>query len=360
MRDYAVPMVPGPTTVPKAVLDRYQFDFGSADLEEEYFSLYASVERQLGEILATRNRLAIMTGEGMVALWGALNSSLRPGDRVLSVATGVFGRGIGDMARSVGAAVETVDFADDEAADPSIVEAAIERFGPKMVTMVHCETPSGTLNPVGAVGDLIARHGVPLFYVDAVSSAAGCPVLTDQWNIDLCLVGSQKCLSIPPSMSVVSVSERAWEVIADVGYQGYDALLPWRTALADRYFPYTPYWHGLAMLDESCQRILSEGLPNVFARHRRVAERCRAGVRALGLELFPKEESFCAPTVTAVKVPEGKDWTRMNSDLRRRGVVIGGNWGTLANKVFRIGHMGTQADDELLGKTLAALSEVLG
>ena len=360
MRSYPVPMLPGPTTVPAAVLARSGFDYGSADLEDEYFALYASVERQLGEILATRNRLAIMTGEGMVALWGALNSCIRPGDRVLAVASGVFGRGIGEMARSRGAVVETVDFADDEIADPAKVESAIVRFRPKMVTVVHCETPSGTLNPVGAIGEIVARHDVPLYYVDAVSSAAGCPVLTDDWRIDLLLVGSQKCLAVPPSLAVVGVSERAWEVVAEVGYEGYDALLPWRNALAERYFPYTPYWHGLAMLDEACRRILVEGLPDVFARHARVAERCRAGVRALGLELFPRRAAFSSPTVTAVKVPADRAWPEIDRELRRRGVVLGGNWGPLADKVFRIGHMGTQADDELLNKTLAALSEVLG
>lgn len=102
---------------------------------------------------------------------------------------GLFGYGIGDMARALDAEVEAVGF--DYDADPAKVEEAIVRFRPKMVTMVHCETPAGTLNPVGGVGQLVAKHDVPLFYVDAVSSAAGAPLQTDEWHVDLCLVGTQ-------------------------------------------------------------------------------------------------------------------------------------------------------------------------
>jgi aspartate aminotransferase-like enzyme len=352
-------MVPGPTAVRPEALRAGQVDFGSGDLEEEYFALYGRVEAQLGRILLTQNQMAIMTGEGMVALWGALKSCLRPGDRVLAVATGMFGSGMGDMARAVGAEVEVLPFDYDVIAEPTAVEMAISRFRPKMVTMVHCETPSGTLNPIGAVGEIVARHGVPLFYVDAVSSAAGAELRTDEWHIDLCLVGSQKCLSMPPSLAVVGVSPRAWDVVADVGYQGYDALLPWRTALQDRYFPYTPYWQGLAELEVACREILDEGLDTALARHQRVAERCRRGVRDLGLELYPRKEEFCAPTVTAVKAPASIGWKELDRRLRQRGVVVGGNYGPLADKVFRLGHMGTQADEALVDEALAALAEAL-
>jgi len=288
MRTYRVPMVPGPTSVLPDVLTAYQVDYGSADLEDEFFALYDRVQDQLRSILRTQSQIAIMTGEGMVALWGALKSCLRPGDRVVAVATGIFGYGIGDMARSVGAEVEVVGFPYDSIANPGEVEAAIARFRPKMVTMVHCETPSGTLNPVGSVGQLVAKYDVPLFYVDAVSSAAGAELRTDDWHIDLCLVGSQKCLSAPPHLAILAVSPRTWDVVEEIGYQGYDALLPWRDALQSRYFPYTPYWHGLAALEVACRAILDEGLETVLERHQRVAALCRRGLRELGLTLYPQ------------------------------------------------------------------------
>ena len=359
MRTYRVPMVPGPTAVPADVLSAYAFDYGSSDIEPEFFDLYGETQSALQAILRTRNQVAIMSGEGMVALWGALKSCLRPGDKVLAVATGLFGFGVGDMARSLGAEVETVGFPYEGVAEAGPVEAAIVRFRPKMVTMIHCETPSGTLNPVGAVGELVAEHGVPLFYVDAVSSMGGAQLRTDDWHIDLCLGGSQKCFSTPPGVAMVAVSERAWGAIADVGYQGYDALLPWREALASRYFPYTPYWHGIAALEVSCRRILAEGLESVIARHERVAAMCRSGVQSLGLQLFPQHEAYSAPTVTAVNVPEGLTWEELDRRLRRRGVAVGGNYGPLAGKVFRLGHMGTQADERLIAETIAALGEAL-
>ena len=360
MISYRVPMVPGPTWVPPEVRAAYQVDYGSSDLEEEFFDLYGRVEAQLGQILRTRSRIAIMTGEGMVALWAGLKSCLRPGDRVLAVATGLFGYGIGDMARSVGAHVEVVGFDYDSVADPAVVEEAIVRFRPKMVTMVHCETPSGTLNPVGEVGELVARHGVPLFYVDAVSSAVGSELRTDDWKIDLCLVGSQKCLSCPSDLAILAVSDRAWKTIAEVDYSGYDALLPFRKALEERYFPYTPHWHGIAALEVACRMVLEEGLDATIARHARVAEACRKGVRDLGLELYPRTEEYCSPTVTAVRVPERIGWKELDRRLRERGVGVGGSYGPLAGKVFRLGHMGSQARDELVAQTLEALREAVG
>ncbi|MCL4465363.1 MAG: alanine--glyoxylate aminotransferase family protein [Chloroflexi bacterium] len=359
MRTYRVPMVPGPTAVPPAVLAAYQADYGSADLEDEYFDLYAQTEGQLQLILQTRNQCAIMTGEGMLALWGAVKSCLKAGDRVLAVSTGLFGSGIGDLARSIGAQVESVDFPWNAVADPDQVEAAIKRVRPKMVTMVHCETSSGTLNPVGAVGALVAKHDVPLFYVDGVSSAAGTELLIDGWHIDLGLIGTQKCLSSPPDLAIVTVSERAWRAVDEVGYQGYDALAPWKTALSDRYFPYTPYWQGLAALSQACQLILAEGLAAVFARHAQAAQACRQGLAELGLELYSGQETYSSPTVTAVQVPGQLGWAELDKRLRRRGVAVGGNYGQLAGKVFRLGHMGSQARVDLVQEALEALREAL-
>jgi len=209
METYAIPLVPGPTTAPQAVREAYLTDYGSADLEPEYAGLYTRLQIRLQQIFGTGNQLAIMTGEGMLALWGALKSCLRPGERVLAVSTGVFGAGAGDMARQIGAEVETVHFAFNATADPGRVEEAIRSFRPKLVTAIHCETPSGTLNPVAEIGGLVRAYGVPLFYVDAVASAGGAPLRVDDWGIDLCLAGSQKCHSALPDMSIVSVSQRA-------------------------------------------------------------------------------------------------------------------------------------------------------
>ena len=141
MERYRVPLMPGPVSIPDDVLKAYSYDYGSADTEEEFFALYRSCERGLQEILFTQNQVTILTGEGMLALWGALKSVVRPGDRVLSVATGVFGYGIAEMAGQIGAAVEVVGFGYDDVLDLDRVRDAARRYRPALITAVHCETP---------------------------------------------------------------------------------------------------------------------------------------------------------------------------------------------------------------------------
>ncbi len=358
METYTIPLAPGPVSIPAAVRAAYGVDYGSADLEEEFFALYRRCEAGLREMLATANDIAILSGEGMLALWSAMKSVLRPGDRVVAVATGVFGDGFADMARQLGAQVETVDFGYDEVLDAGRVAEVVRRVRPRLVTVVHCETPSGTLNPLAEVG-AVCREVDALYYVDFVASAGGTPVLVDAWGIDLGLLGSQKVLSLMPDLCMVSISARAWEAIAEVGYVGYDALAPWRTAVADRYLPYTHNWHALAGLAVALDSLAAEGLQAVYDRHATVAALCRRRVRELGLALWPRDEAACSPTVTAVRVPDGVTWAALDRCLRERGMVVGGSYGPLAGKVFRIGHMGSQADVALVEQGMATLGDVL-
>jgi aspartate aminotransferase-like enzyme len=228
-----------------------------------------------------------------------------------------------------------------------------------MVTAVHCETPSGTLNPVHLVGELVRQYEVPLYYVDAVASAAGVPVSTDEWAIDLCLIGTQKALSALPDLAAVAVSDRAWQVIADVNYAGYDALAPYQEALEKRWFPYTPAWASLAGLHEACRLVLDEGLENAFLRHTQVAQACRNHAREIGLSLYPVDETVCSPTVTALQVPASVGWDALERRLRERGMGVGGSLGPLAGKVMRIGHMGVQADMDLIERGMDVLAQIL-
>jgi aspartate aminotransferase-like enzyme len=359
MKTYPVPMVPGPVKVPTQVLQAYLTDYGSADLEPEYLELYRQTEANLQKIFATKNSIAIQSGEGMLALWGALKSCIVPGERVLSIATGVFGYGVGDMARSIGAEVRTVGFEYNQTiSNWAEIEQAIIEFKPKMITAIHCETPSGTLNPIAELGRLKDQYGVPLLYVDAVASAGGAPVLTDDWKVDLMLGGSQKVLSAPPNMSIVAISQQAWEIIEQIDYPGYDALKPFKTAPETGYFPYTPYWQGLAALNTGAEILLEEGLQNCFDRHAAVAAFCRDQITQLGLQVFPAPDAIPAPTVTAVVVPEKIAWADFDRRLRERGLAVGGSYGPLAGKVFRLGHMGTQADHQLVEQALGIIEAV--
>ncbi|PKO06081.1 MAG: aminotransferase [Chloroflexi bacterium HGW-Chloroflexi-3] len=360
MQSYPIPMVPGPVQVPARILSAYQHDYGSPDLEPEYMELYNQTALKMRQLLGTQNQIVFQTGEGMLSLWSALKSTIRPGDRVLTLATGVFGYGIGDMARSIGAQVKTLGFAHNETLQDWVkIEKAIIEFQPKMITVVHCETPSGTLNPLEKLGELKHKHNIPLLYADMVASVGGVPIETDTWHVDLALGGSQKVLSAPCDISFLAVSPQAGEMIEEVAYVGYDALLPFRDAQQKGEFPYTPHWHGMAAIATSLDMLLEEGLELAFKRHEMVATYCREQLQAIGYELFITPPSIPSPTVTAVKVPKGITWQAFDKKLRAEGLVVGGSYGPLAGKVFRLGHMGPQANMTIMHQALEVLEKVL-
>ncbi|WP_286973690.1 pyridoxal-phosphate-dependent aminotransferase family protein [Acetomicrobium sp. UBA5826] len=358
MKTYPIGLVPGPVSVPKDIREVYTVDFGSADLEDDFFELYRKAADLMKNILSTKGDAVIMSGEGMLALWGALKSVVSPGKRVLAVSNGIFGEGIAQMARSLGCEVREVSFDYDSIPDPEVIRKEALTFRPFIITAVHCETPSGVLNPVKPIGEIAEEVGA-LFYVDFVSSACGTEVLVDDWHIDLGLLGSQKALSLPPDLAIVTVSEKAWDAIAARNYEGYDALLPWRDGPGKKELPYTHNWHAVAALFKAADKLLREGLENVYKRHEDVKNYCLKRLKNMGLKVFAGEERYSSPTVTAVCVPENRNWEILNSSLRERGVVLGGSYGPLKGRLFRIGHMGSQADKELVGKALDVLQEIL-
>lgn len=358
MKEYTVGLVPGPVSVPKKIREAWLTDFGSTDLEPEFFELYGQNQALLQKLLGTTESVVITSGEAMSILWGAVKSALKPGEKFLAVSSGLFGEGFADMARAVGAVAETVSAEYNTLPDPQKVREAALRFRPRVISAVHCETPSGTLTPLKELGE-IAREVDALFLVDFVSSGGGVPVDVDANHIDIGLLGSQKVLSLPPSLSVSTVSARAWAAFEHVNYSGYDAYLPWRSVPAVRYMPYTHDWQSMTALNVSLSSTMEEGMDKVFARHSRVAALCRRLARETGVELYPVSEEICSPTVSAFYIPKGLTWKELDAACRARGMVLGGNYGCLADKVFRVGHMGSQADEALVTRGMDILKEVL-
>ncbi len=358
MRYTKIPMVPGPVSLHPYVLQAMQYDYGSGQREEAFPDLYHETAAYLQELCAAQHDVAIMTGEGILALWAGLKSCLKAGDKVLCVAGGVFGDGIGAMAKSLGCEVKMHALPHTSTLhDMDAIARDIELFQPRMITAVHCETPSGTLNPLAELGALKKEMRVPLFYVDAVASIGGTPVLADQWNIDIVLGGSQKCLSAPPSMSFVLLSEQAWRCVEKTGYEGYDALSQFRQ-LSGR-CPYTPYWHGMAALHAGAKALIQEGLENVFVRHEAVAAYMRKELTDLGFTLYPDILAVHSPTVTAVHLPSDISFEQWDKKLRQHGLVVGAGLGPMAGKLFRLGHMGMQADMNLAQQAMAVIKESL-
>ncbi len=358
MKTYKIPLVPGPVSVPQKYREAYLTDYGSSDLEKDFYDLLEENQRLLQTILRTKNSVTIQSGEAMLVLWGALKSTVKSGDKVLALSNGLFGHGLGEMAEASGAVVEYIEAADGEFVDIEVLRSRIAVFKPDIVTAVHCETPSGLLNPIEEVAPVVRESGA-LFCVDFVASAGGADVRVDDWGIDLGLLGSQKCLSLLPDLSVMTVSDRAWKAAERVNYAGYDAVLPWRSAVQKREMPCTHNWHANAAMNLSLKALLEEGLENSFKRHSEAADHCRSRVKKMGLEFYAKNEKLASPTVTAIKIPQGWTWEELDRALRLRGMVVGGSYGSLAGKVFRIGHMGTQADIGLVRSGMDILESVL-
>ena len=355
-----VPMLPGPVSLDPKVGYLAGADYGNGNLDDEYRLLYSDTSSKLASLMGTESDVVLMTGEAMLALWAGLKNTIRPGDKVVSVITGVFADGIAQMAESLGAEVTRIEQPYDTTIDNlAEIGKILEKEKPLMVTAVHCDTPSGTLNPLEGLGRLKKELGIPLFYVDAVASLGGTPVEVDKWHIDLLVCGAQKCLSSTPGECFLSVSNAAWEIIEDVKYQGYDELLPFRNIDEKAKFPYTPHWHGVAALNKAVDLLFDEGLDAVFSRHEKAASFCRNELKKRGYILYPCDSAVMSPTVTSVRVPEGVDGRLLIKQLKREGLSCAGGLAGLSGKVFRFGHMGNQADTDLLEQAFTVLDNVM-
>lgn len=359
MEHYEIGLIPGPVKIPEEFRKAWLIDYGSSDTEDEFYELYGKNQKLIQNILHTNNDVVINLGEGMLALWAALRCTLKPGDLMLAVSSGLFSEGFADMALSIGVEAEICAFPYDSVPTPQKVVDHIKKCKPKVVTAVHCETPSGTLtNCLAEIGHAAHDAGA-LFVVDFVSSAGGVPLDVDACNIDIGLWGSQKVLSISPVLAISTISQRAWKVIDEVKFEGYTSYRAWRDVPQRKSLPYTHDWNAMKALNMSLNAIMTEGIDNVCRRHENVAKLCRDMGKEMGLKLFPKSEHFCSPTVTTFYVPEKYRWAEFDAKLREKGLVVGGNYGSLADHTFRIGHMGSQADLNLVRKGMSIIHEIL-
>ncbi|MES1908495.1 MAG: hypothetical protein MHM6MM_001418 [Cercozoa sp. M6MM] len=358
-----VSLVPGPSSS--------NLFLGSPDVMDEFVDDYRMATSLICEI-AKCDTAVIMSGEAMVTLWAALRSTLSPAERVVSIDAGVFGGGIGDMAAACGATVtrlsrryDTVfgvtDDGDANDADFDELERLLTQLGTvRLVTLVHCDTPSGTLVPpfvLRRVADIARKHGA-LLMVDAVSSFAACE--TELSCADLVCLGPQKALSLPPTLGMLGLSQRAWDRVRQRQYVGYEALLPFDLATFSRgCFPYTMEWQSIRRLAQRLREIVQVQRLDVFRdRHLRAQALVRFRARQMGLRCFA-QDAVAAPSCTALLVPSYTTWDELDAALRSRGLVLGGSYGRLHGKVFRIGHMGQQTDLRMLRRALDTLEAAL-
>jgi pyridoxamine--pyruvate transaminase len=318
------------------------------DYDPVFLERFRDTERLTAEVYRTTNDVVLMQGEAVVGLEAAARGLVSPGMRCLNLVSGVYASWFGDWLREYGAEVSEVRVPYDEAIDAAEVERALAEHGPiELVSIVHSETPSGVENPLAAIGPLTHAHGA-LVLADVVSSLAGTELLIDAWHVDLAVAGPQKCLAGPPGMSLVTVSPRAWEVMEanpSAPRGSFLSLLDWKHKWIDGgrvAFPYTPSVsdvHGVhaALLDV----VEDGGVEASVARHARAARATRAGVRGLGLELWPRSDSYAANCVTAVRASTGVGVSELLAHVRERyGVMLSGGYGELKDQLVRLGHMG--------------------
>jgi pyridoxamine--pyruvate transaminase len=335
----------GPTTVSAGTLSAlgspitYHYD-------PIFLEQFRSTERKVAQILRTTSEIILMQGEAVLGLESAARSIVRPGMPVLNLVSGIFGKGMGYWLKGFGAELHELEVPYNDAVSPSDVEHFLQHHPEiELVAVVHCETPSGTVHNLAEIGPIAKAHGA-LTLVDCVSSVAGMPFEADEWQLDICVLGPQKCLGGPPGMSLLSVSEDAWRVILanpQAPRSSFMSLLDWREQWhGSGKFPYTPSVAELHGVAAACDELLAEGIEVSIARHEQAARACRAGVRAMGLQLWARSEEIASASVTAIAVPPGLTDVQVREHARRHyGVMLSGGQG--AGNLVRIGHMGPTA-----------------
>ena len=324
---------------------------------------FRRTEELVGRVFeTTTHEIILMQGEAILGLEAAAKGLVTSGTPVLNLVSGVFGKWFGPWLKDLGAVFHEIEVAWDEAIDPAVVAAYLDDHPEiRVVSVVHSETPSGTLNPIQEIGPICRERGV-VTIVDCVSSLGGDELKAEEWQLDLLVAGAQKCLGGPSAMSLIAVSDEAWAVIdanptAPKG--SFLSLTDWRdTWHGEGRFPFTPSVleiHGVLAAVES---VLAEGLPVVQARHREIAEACRAGVRAMGLKVWAARDEIAGASGTSIRVPDGLVDTAVRDHIRAK-YLVQLSVGDGAGNILRIGHAGDTARAMWMIAALAAVGRGL-
>ena len=317
-------------------------------LDPAFGALYEETVDRLQLAFGTSLSPVILQGEAVVGLEAAAASLIGADDVVLNLVSGMYGRGYGHWARRHAREVIEIEAPYDSAVPAaSVADALRARPDITIVSVVHCETPSGTVNDLDAIGPAVASHGA-LLIVDAVSSWGGMRCDFTAWQADLVVVGPQKCLGGPAGLSLLHVSEAAWAHMAanpQAPRGSILSILDWRDAhLASAPFPFTPSISDIYGLHACLGQYLAEGPDAVQRRHATAAAAAQAGAQALGLTLWAADPAVRSDTVTAVRMPAGVDEAQVRARARAdSGVMLSGGQGDFAGTVLQIGHLGPGA-----------------
>lgn len=351
-------LTPGPTPVPPEVLAA----LGEPVIHHRaprFTEILRDVIAGLRYVYQTENDVIAFAASGTGAMESAVVNLVEPGDTVIVASCGNFGERWIKLNRTWGANVVALEYEWGAKVDPEGVRKALaEHPEAKAVFTQFSETSTGVVNDIQAIGAIVAATPA-VFVVDAISGLGATDLPTDAWKVDVCVAGSQKALMVPPGLAYVAVSEKAWQVVEKVTTPRFyfDWVAARKKMSGDSaQTPYTPAVSLMVAQNAAIALIREEGLEAVFERHRILGRACKAGVRALGLELFGPDDPE-ANSVTAVKVPEGVDGKKIGKLARDRfGVWLAGGQGKLTGQIFRFGHCGYfVATDILVGLSVVEM-----
>jgi pyridoxamine--pyruvate transaminase len=334
------------------------------DYDPAFQAFYEKVIDKAQEAMRLSTRPVILHGEPVLGLEAAAASLIAEGDTVLNLASGVYGKGFGYWAKRYSPNLLEIEVPYDEAIDPQAVhDMLVAHPEITVVSVCHHDTPSGTINPIDQIGSIVSAHGAYLI-VDAVSSFGGMKTHPEDCRADIYITGPNKCLGAPPGLTMAGISTRAWEKMKAnpaAPRASMLSILDWENAWSRKKpFPFTPSVAEINGLDVALDLYLDEGPEAVWARHALTARAMRQGARAMGLELWAKDEAIASPTTTAIRTPEGVDEAALRREARARyGVVFSSGRGETLGRLTRIGHMGPTAQPIYAVAALTALGGAL-
>ncbi len=336
---------PGPVQVPEDVREMLAREL-VYHREELFSQLYESVRKRLQQVLLTKNDVFVLTASGTGAMEAAVSNLIGPGDKLLVATAGKFGERWKELGIRFGGYVDTVSVPYGESVPPVEVERhLLSNDAVRCVFATLTETSTGAVHDIKAYGEICHRLNRVLV-VDAIAGLGADELRTDEWGVDVVCGGAQKSLAVPPGLSFISVSPRAWELIERPRRtRFYFDLRAYRKYAAKGQTPWTPAIPIFFALDLVLRKISrAGGIEKYWQRHKRMAEYVRSFVKKLGLELFPQHPSNA---LTVVKMPEGVDGSAVVAACRKEGFLFANGQADMRGKVVRIGHMGPVARTDM-------------
>ncbi|NCN65587.1 MAG: alanine--glyoxylate aminotransferase family protein [Candidatus Altiarchaeum hamiconexum] len=317
-----------------------------------YRELHSSLVQKLKKLMKTNNEILIFTSSSSGIMEACARNLVKGDEKVLCISCGAFGERFGKIFELNGKNVKILSNEWGKANLPDEIDNALSEDTYALVTLIHNETSTGLMNPLKEISDVVKKHNV-LFAVDTVSSMGGANVNVDDYGIDICFFGSQKCLATPPGIAIGSVSNRALSKSKEVKNKGFYLNFEILKKSNDKNeTPVTPPIPQMFAMSMSIDLIFEEGHENVVERHKNIAKFVRDRIKDIGFEIFP-DENFASQTLTCADFENFKkaypkfDVNVMKEEMKKRGFILANGYGKIKDKTFRIGNMGNVMKDDV-------------